>query len=182
MDNTHYALWDKIRSYSLDDPTSSLKLSTRISVENNWSPSYTQRVIEEYKKFVFLAMVAGHKVTPSDEVDQVWHLHMIYTEEYWENFCKNILPRQLHHGPTKGGSAEDDKYDNWYTKTKESYEKIFSTKPPEDIWTTNDIRFGRQFVRLNVYDHIIVKKQDFPVFSKIISILFTLFNPKKSIK
>ena len=32
--------------------------------------------IEEYRKFVFLALVAGHQITPSDQVDQVWHLHL----------------------------------------------------------------------------------------------------------
>ncbi|MCX5952813.1 MAG: hypothetical protein NTZ40_04815 [Cyanobacteria bacterium] len=32
--------------------------------------------IEEYRKFVFLALVAGHQITPSDQVDQVGHLHL----------------------------------------------------------------------------------------------------------
>ncbi|MEK6230809.1 MAG: hypothetical protein N2A42_03075 [Luteolibacter sp.] len=33
----------------------------------------------EYKRFVALAMLAGHPVTPSEEVDQAWHLHLVYT-------------------------------------------------------------------------------------------------------
>jgi hypothetical protein len=41
---------------------------------NGWSRPFALRAIEEYRKFVFLALVADHQVTPSDQVDQVWHL------------------------------------------------------------------------------------------------------------
>ncbi|MBW4465378.1 MAG: hypothetical protein KME07_08055 [Pegethrix bostrychoides GSE-TBD4-15B] len=32
-------------------------------------------MIEEYKKFLFLAIVADHPVTSLNAVDQAWHLH-----------------------------------------------------------------------------------------------------------
>jgi hypothetical protein len=167
-------LWEAISQYQLDNPTSTLTISRRLAEENDWSLEYARRVIDEYKKFVYLAMTAGHKVTPSDEVDQVWHLHMIYTEEYWDNFCANILQKKLHHGPTKGGEQENTKYDHWYTKTKESYLRIFGTEPPADIWPNNSVRFGRQFVRINVHDHIVIKKDDYPLITKMIVFVFKI--------
>ena len=45
--------------------------------------------------------VSDHPVTPSIEVDQVWHLHLIYTRQYWNDFAKH-MPFEPHHGPTKG--------------------------------------------------------------------------------
>ena len=65
---------------------------------------YTDRVIEEYRKFLYLLASAGHPVTPSDQVDQAWHLHLTYTRSYWEDLCEKTIGKPLHHGPTKGGA------------------------------------------------------------------------------
>ena len=67
-------------------------------------------MISEYRRFVFLALAAGHPVTPSDQVDQAWHLHLLYTNSYWNRFCGETLGRRLHHGPTQGGASERDKF------------------------------------------------------------------------
>jgi hypothetical protein len=167
-------LWEDLSHYSFEDPTSSLTILRRLSMEHGWPLEYARRVTDEYKKFVYLAVMAGHKVTPSDEVDQVWHLHMIYTEEYWDNFCTNILHTKLHHGPTKGGKNEDIKFDDWYSKTKDSYRRIFGTEPPEDIWPDNAVRFGRRFVRINVHDHVVIFKDDYPLIVRIIVLMFKI--------
>lgn len=84
------ALWQRIRAFSLEQTDSELPSSRRAARENGWSTDYTRRVIEEYKRFAFLATVAGHPVTPSDPVDQVWHLHLTYSRSYWEDFCPNV--------------------------------------------------------------------------------------------
>ena len=89
-------------------------------------------VIEEYKKFLYLMAVSDHPVTPSIEVDQVWHLHLIYTCQYWNDFAKH-MPFEPHHGPTKGGSQESEKFTEWYSKTLESYKNVFGMNPPVNI-------------------------------------------------
>jgi len=33
-------------------------------------------------------------------------MHLMYTQNYWEEFCPEILKRKLHHHPSKGGLAE----------------------------------------------------------------------------
>ena len=40
------------------------------------------RWIGEYKKFITLAYFSNKMITPSEEVDQVWHMHMTYTKHY----------------------------------------------------------------------------------------------------
>jgi uncharacterized protein (TIGR04222 family) len=153
-------LYDRILAFSLDLPDAKLSFSKRLARDNRWSAEYTQRAIEEYKKFVFLAVTTGHPVTPSDQVDQVWHLHLLYTHSYWEEFCPNVLHVPLHHSPTCGGSSEHNKFNDWYSKTLKSYEYFFGQKPPADIWSNANVRFGHDvhFVRVNTQDNWIMPK------------------------
>ncbi len=155
-------VWQTLKDFSVDQPGAQLTFVKRLARENRWSLHYAQRVFDEYKKFVFLAVAAGHKVTPSDEVDQAWHLHLAYTESYWTEMCDKLLRQPLHHGPTKGGQMEDDKYLDWYGRTLESYQRVFGHRPPADIWPEPEKRFDRRlrFARLNAADYWMVKKPD----------------------
>jgi len=153
-------LLEKLTSFSPDDGASEFKFSDRLSRENGWSLAYTKRVIDEYKRFLYLSAEAGHPVTPSVDVDQVWHLHLCYTRSYWHDLCRDTLGFPLHHGPTKGGSEERSKYSLWYQKTLDSYEASFECKPPSDIWPEPAVRFGRQDVRtIDCSKHFILSKR-----------------------
>ena len=174
MKKEHGELWKKLQSYQLDNPTHAIAISKKLSQENHWDPDYTKRVMDEYKKFVFLAMTAGHLVVPSDEIDQVWHIHMLYSQEYWKNFCPQILGREFHHGPSTGGKQEDTKHNNWYKKTKETYKEVFGQTVPDDIWPSSHIRFHERFVRVSVRKYILIEKVSYPTLSRIVVRLLTL--------
>ncbi|MGH9238973.1 MAG: glycine-rich domain-containing protein [Vicinamibacterales bacterium] len=77
-------LWERIETISFDAGPTTYPFWARLASENGWSTSFTARVITEYRRFVYLAVVAGHQVSPPDQVDQVWHLHLLYTESYWK--------------------------------------------------------------------------------------------------
>ncbi len=156
----HENLWKRISDFSFDEGDESLTFSHRLSKENGWSETYASRVIAEYRRFMFLATVAGHPVTPSDQVDQVWHLHLVYTRSYWDRWCQEILGIPMHHGPTKGGHAENDKFVSWYEQTKQSYEAFFNERPPDDIWPPSAIRFGQDvnFRRVNTERNWVIPK------------------------
>ena len=161
MSPSQSSLWNRLEAFTIGDPEASLGFAQRLARDSNWSLAFARRVIEEYKKFLFLAMEAGHPVTPSDEVDQAWHLHLVYTESYWNELCRDILPRPLHHGPTKGGKREGDKFNDWYAKTLRSYERFFGQAPPADIWPAAAVRFGLapHFRRINVAENYIIPKR-----------------------
>lgn len=150
MNSMEIDLWSRIDGYAFDTVDAALPFSARLARDNNWSVNFAMRAIEEYKKFVFLALTVGHPVSPSDEVDQVWHLHLLYTRSYWEDFCQ-ILGGPLHHGPTKGGAHEGRKYNAWYENTLRSYAQVFAAAPPPDIWPEPARRFGdaTYFRRMN---------------------------------
>jgi len=135
-------LLQRILAFELDDPGAALSFTGRLAREQAWTHVFSARVIEEYKRFLALAMVAGHPVTPSEEVDQAWHLHLVYTRSYWHDLCRVVLGKDLHHGPTKGGREEGAKFHDWYSKTLESYRLIFEENPPTEIWPPPTDRFA----------------------------------------
>ena len=162
MNSEQEILWDKIRNFELDDPTISLTFTDRLARENGWKLEYALRVVEEYKKFMFLLCITDHPLTPSDQVDQVWHLHLLYTQSYWTEFCKNTINKQVHHGPTQGGQGENKKFTDWYEKTKSLYKSNFDYEAPNDIWPSGKIRFSEiHFQRVNIKRNWVIKKPSF---------------------
>lgn len=141
ISETDQQLIEKIMRFELDDPVAALSFTGRLAREQGWTHAFSAQVIQEYRHFIALAMVAGHPVTPSEEVDQVWHLHLVYTRSYWHDLCRDLLGRDLHHGPTKGGNAEGEKFHDWYAQTLASYQRIFSKTPPPMIWPSPTDRF-----------------------------------------
>ena len=141
MNTEQTRLYQKILAYSPDRADSQFPFSARLARENGWNRSFARRVIEEYKRFMFLAVAADHMVTPSEEVDQAWHLHLVYTRSYWADFCDGVLGRPVHHEPTTGGAAESAHYRSLYEKTLDSYEQWFNESPPSDIWPPTAVRF-----------------------------------------
>ena len=154
-------LWPKLTGYEIGPADASLTFADRLARENRWSATYAARVIEEYKRFCWLAVHAGHAVTPSDAVDQAWHLHLTYSRDYWERFCPNILGTSLHHGPTAGGETERARYYDQYAQTLASYETGFSEAAPADIWPAARRRFeiDPKAFRVNPADAMIVERR-----------------------
>lgn len=151
-------LWEQIDSFELDDPSASFSFSDRLARENDWSLEFALRAIVEYKKFVFLVNITQTPLTPSDEIDQVWHLHLLYTESYWLEMCEGILGRQMHHGPTKG-AVQQMYFGNLYEKTLEFYTEIFGSDPPLDLWPSSSKRFESiHFSRVNRQKHWVIRK------------------------
>lgn len=131
---TDHPVWTALSRYEIGPANAALSFATRLARENGWTRAEAERVIGEYKRFCFLAATADHVVTPSDAVDQAWHLHLTYSRDYWERFCPEVLGRPLHHGPTAGGAAEGHRHFDQYAATLASYEQAFGAAPPADIW------------------------------------------------
>lgn len=94
-------LWRRIGEYRMDG-----RFEEKLARENGWSLEFAARVVREYRRFAYLAIAAGHMASPSDAVDQAWHLHLTYSQSYWDDFCGKALGRPLHHHPSKGGDRK----------------------------------------------------------------------------
>lgn len=152
-------LWESIKAFPMDEQNAAFNFSARLARENGWNTDYALKVIGEYKKFIFLCCVSPTPVTPSDPVDQAWHLHLTYTRSYWVDFCRNTLGREIHHNPTRGGKLEKEKYNNCYNTSYQLYLEKFGYAPPTEIWQDSQTRFTEvNFQRVNLHRYWLLKK------------------------
>jgi hypothetical protein len=63
--------------------------------------------IFEYKKFVLMASMTQRMITPSEQVDHVWHLHLQYPDSYCDLTGKLGL-KYFDHTPTTGGPSQEE--------------------------------------------------------------------------
>lgn len=126
-------LLNRIESFDIDGGPCASTFAMRLAMEQGWSEEFAERVITEYKRFLYLGVTQG-PVTPSEAIDEAWHLHMIYTESYWTRLCGEVLGKPFHHHPSKGGTAEDTKHRNQFSETRRKYVEAFGAEPPADIW------------------------------------------------
>jgi len=129
-----HPIWVALSQFEIGPSRAALNFEARLARENGWSAAQAARVLGEYKRFCFLAATARHEVTPSDAVDQAWHLHLTYSRDYWERFCPEVLGRPLHHEPSSGGAASGHHYFECYAETLRSYERVFGQSAPADLW------------------------------------------------
>jgi uncharacterized protein (TIGR04222 family) len=151
----------RIQASNLDDAEAQDPFSKRLARENGWPELHALRVIKEYKRFLALAMTCGPLASPSDAVDQAWHLHLQYSASY-RRFCRDVLGQQLDHGPSSGGADQLAMYQRAYARTLECYAQLFGESPPTDIWPAPSERFGQgHAVRIARHEHWIIPKPGF---------------------
>ncbi|MHA0038507.1 glycine-rich domain-containing protein [Deinococcus sp. PESE-13] len=106
---------------------------TRLQREQGWNTGLTLRALNEYRRFIVLAMTAPRPVTPSRQVDEVWHTHVLFTRDYWERLTP-LLPRPLHHEPGDGSPGDDTHFAGQYEATLGLYRQTFGHPAPADLW------------------------------------------------
>ncbi len=101
--------------------------------ETNWHPSFAKKAVVEYLRFLEIVAQFGVAQTPSLIVDEVWHLHLQFTKDYWEYLCPKLLKHPLHHVPTE--RSEEDRAHNAqrYAATLEHYGELFG-EAPQQFW------------------------------------------------
>ena len=133
----------RIAAHAFEPEGHTLTFTGRLARDHGWSLDEARAAIEEYRRFCFLAVSAGRGVTPSEEVDEVWHQHLTYSRDYWRNWCGEALRTELHHEPTKGGAAQGAHFAEQYAATLALYEARFGPPPPS-FWPGTAERFGRR--------------------------------------
>ena len=155
---TQSALWTKLASFEINEADATFTFENRLARENGWSRTYTGRVMAEYRRFLFLCAAAGHPCSPSEPVDEAWHLHMIYTRSYWERLMP-LLPSPLHHHPSKGGTEESAKFEDWYARTLDSYRHHFGEDPPVDIWPPVGQHLKKHTIPVDTRYHLVIPRR-----------------------
>ena len=103
-------------------------LVPRIAKEHDYSLPYAAGALREAKRMLYLSVVAGEPISPSQRVDMAWHEMMLFTRFYQE-FAKYI-GGFIHHDPTPGPPDGGTMYEH----TKQIYEKFLGEKPEPRFW------------------------------------------------
>jgi hypothetical protein len=136
------SLWQRIERHDFE-PDTPLNFTRRLARDRSWSLEEARAAIGGYRRFCFLAAISETPVTPSEAVDEVWHQHLIYSRDYWEVWCKQVLGKTLHHDPTPGGPQAQCRYRRQYAETLAMHEQYFGPPDPE-LWPATYRRFGRR--------------------------------------
>jgi hypothetical protein len=134
MHPTHAILYDRLVRFPIDDGEPAQRFEDRLAEEQRWSSDFARRTTAEYRRFLLLAATAAEPVTPSQIIDEAWHLHLTYTRSYWDRLCGEVLGKPLHHDPARGGPDEATKFRHQYDRTLAAYRTVFGEEPPADVW------------------------------------------------
>ncbi len=167
-------LWQRLCAHPFES-TDGLDFTARLVREQGWTRDEARAAIDEYRKFCFLAMTVGRCMTPSEIVDQVWHLHLTYTRDYWDVFCPQVLGSDLHHEPTRGNAGETAQFRECYADTLAAYHAHFGA-PPEHYWpgTLERFRNGARFRWVDRERHLLLPRPRLPAMRTRVAAMFAL--------
>lgn len=76
----------------------------RLMNEKKWTRRIAEHAVAMYQNYLYLKKIYGSEFTlpPSQQIDEVWHAHILHTEKYAAD-CKAIFGRFLHHNPAMEG-------------------------------------------------------------------------------
>jgi hypothetical protein len=157
----HDPLWGRIKAHPIGG-TAAAAFARRLAAENMWSLAHAEAVIGEYRRFCYLACTHGSEITPSDAVDQAWHLHLTHSRDYWEAFCPTVLGCALHHAPGSGSPADAARFRRQYDATLARYAAVFGHAPSAAIWPSPDERFQPAPIRIDGRQFLLVRKLSLP--------------------
>jgi hypothetical protein len=101
--------------------------------KHNWSPQYANEVFNEYEKFLYLRS-KNSNVSPSNDIDIVWHQHILNTEHY-RNYCNTKFGKFIDHNPVD--SFDQDKRQQRLKTTITDYTTKFGI-PTSTVWSANN--------------------------------------------
>lgn len=73
-------------------------------VTTKWSDHYKRQVIKEYEKFLYMKS-QNDSVSPSNDIDLVWHQHILNTKHY-RQYCYDNFGFFVDHDPTDAFDQE----------------------------------------------------------------------------
>ncbi|HEX8339936.1 MAG TPA: hypothetical protein VF624_03410 [Tepidisphaeraceae bacterium] len=134
MDPAIESRWQTIRDTPLGPADAVVAFEDKLVGETGWTRRHAERAVLEYRRYLLLATLDAKGVSPSPDIDRVWHLHLLYTRDYWQHWCPNVLGFPLHHGPATGTNDNRAALDDAYARTLAGYQALFGSAPPSDLW------------------------------------------------
>lgn len=98
--------------------------------EDKWNIQQTNQAILQYLMFLLLIyLYPNGELVPNEEIDQVWHYHILDTIKYAED-CEMLFGRFIHHFPYFGkrGKTDQDNLKKAFEQTQVLFQEHFGIK------------------------------------------------------
>ncbi len=86
-------LWEKIQNLNLQ------LIVDRMIIKHGWTTERTEKAVEGYSKYLYMTQMFDQPITPTGDVDAIWHEHILHTNKYAAD-CEKLFGSFLHHFPT----------------------------------------------------------------------------------
>jgi hypothetical protein len=123
-------LWERLQAYAFPLSAGRGSLREHLAGKTNLGADKAPRVVDEYRRFLYLAATSQEVVAPSPLIDRVWHTHINDTRAYVEDFAGKVIGRMIHHSPGRANAADDPAYG----RTLVLYEQEFGEAPFAQVW------------------------------------------------
>lgn len=123
-------------------------LALRISKIYKYPLDYSEGILREAKRMLYLCVISNDSVAPSDRVDIGWHEMLMFTV-FYRDFA-SFIGGFIHHVPNPPPEDDDPGPETWeeirtnarpkygetetYTQTKTNYTKLFGIEPDPMYW------------------------------------------------
>ncbi len=139
MARSNPELWRRLADFEVSPQGAVFGFVTRLARENGWPHEFARRVFDEYRRFLYLSIVAGQPPTPAPAIEQAWRLHVSYPASYGQALCRGVLGRRL---PCRLQESPLPTHEASYRATLAAYEQEFGGPPPAEIWPDPERRFA----------------------------------------
>ncbi|GAA5215671.1 glycine-rich domain-containing protein [Corallincola platygyrae] len=112
----------------------------KLCQEYGWRRRFAEQAFTEYKRFLYLICASGERQVPSKVIDAVWHLHLTFTQSYWQDLCRDTLGRDIHHNPSSQNAYAAKRDQQNFERTLDLYQEHFQQAPPANIWLKSNPR------------------------------------------
>ena len=127
------ALWKRLLAHPLDETRGSKPFSVKLAEDQGWTADDTARVMEEYRRFLYLVKTRKIAAVPPEPIDAAWAMHLTYTRNYWDQLVPEVLGEKLHRDSL--ASEDHERSSKAYESLISAYREEFGEAPPCDIWT-----------------------------------------------
>ncbi|WP_414622946.1 glycine-rich domain-containing protein [Calothrix sp. CCY 0018] len=97
------------------------------SNEGKWNLQQTKQAISRYRMFLLLIyLYPNSQLIPNQEIDKVWHFHILDTMKYAED-CEMLFAKFIHHFPYLGerGKIDRDNLQKGFEQTQVLFQEHF---------------------------------------------------------
>lgn len=128
-----------LHARKLIDALDLASITHRLTTELKWSKKQAMEACRQYKNYLYLLKKYSDEkyiLPPSKEIDEVWHAHILHTEDY-QRFCQALFGYFLHHQPYQVENnrlSEQNMEDLFENQTQKLYceefgEYIYAIRP-----------------------------------------------------